>query len=28
VISAKGYNRGCAQKNSYGTVQRDVLLEL
>jgi Tfp pilus assembly protein PilV len=28
VISAKGYNRGCAQKNSFGTVQRDVLLEL
>jgi len=28
VISAKGYNRSCDQKNSFGTVQREVLLEL
>jgi len=28
VISAKGYNRSCAQKNTFGTVQREVLLEL
>jgi hypothetical protein len=27
VISAKGYNKPCAQKNSFGTVERDVLLE-
>jgi type II secretory pathway pseudopilin PulG len=28
VISSKGYNKSCAQKNSFGTVQREVLLEL
>lgn len=28
VISVKGYNRGCGEKNSFGTVQREVLLEL
>jgi len=28
VISSKGYNRSCDQKNSFGTVQREVLLEL
>lgn len=27
VISVKGYNRSCANKNSFGTVQREVLLE-
>jgi hypothetical protein len=27
VVSTKGYNRSCAQKSSYGTVQREVLLE-
>jgi len=27
VILAKGYNRSCADKNSFGTVQREVLLE-
>jgi len=27
VISVKGYNRSCANKNGFGTVQREVLLE-
>jgi hypothetical protein len=28
VISVKGYNRSCANKAGFGTVQREVLLEL
>ena len=28
VISVKGYNRSCTNKDSFGTVQREVLLEL
>jgi len=28
AISVKGYNRSCASKDSFGTVQREVLLEL
>lgn len=27
VISSKGYNRNCSDKDSFGTVERDVLLE-
>ena len=27
AISAKGYNRNCDQKDSFGTIERDVLLE-
>lgn len=27
AISAQGYNRPCAQKASFGTIQREVLLE-
>jgi hypothetical protein len=27
VISVKGYNRSCNNKDSFGTVQREVLLE-
>ena len=28
VISSKGYNKSCSDKNTFGTVQREVLLEL
>jgi len=28
VISSKGYNKNCTDKSGFGTVQRDVLLEL
>lgn len=27
IVSVQGYNRACAQKNSFGTIQREVLLE-
>ncbi|MFT5832135.1 MAG: hypothetical protein ACI9SY_000518 [Candidatus Paceibacteria bacterium] len=27
AVSVQGYNRPCAQKNSFGTIQREVLLE-
>jgi len=27
VISVQGYNRSCAQRGSFGTIQREVLLE-
>lgn len=27
AIASRGYNRGCGQKNNFGTVQREVLLE-
>jgi hypothetical protein len=28
VISSKGYNKSCSDKGTFGTVQREVLLEL
>jgi len=28
AIAVQGYNRSCAQKNGFGTIQREVLLEL
>jgi len=27
AISVQGYNRGCSEKNNFGTIQREVLLE-
>jgi Tfp pilus assembly protein PilX len=27
AIAVQGYNRSCAQKNGFGTIQREVLLE-
>lgn len=26
VVAAKGYNKSCAQKNSFGTIERELLL--